>query len=459
MAAARFPENLEAPPGNSCRLSGFAGHCSQQMNDWQLVAAWAQGEEQAFEGLVRKYFPIVYSAAVRQLGDAHLAQNVAQSVFIIFARKAPKLSRDVALTGWFLRTTRFVVRDVLKQMNRRIRREQGASALAALEQTAVWEPDWAEAVPLADEALLSLSAGEQACVVARVVEERSFREIGQLLRIGEDAAQKRVSRGLEKMRRFLQRRGVKVGVVAIPAILGANLAAAAGPNVTGAVWTGVQAALQGKATGTMGLALAEQFFKAMALRQLIRLSSLVLGVLLAGAGTFLALNGSRGPPAFRVSDPRLEPLGRAWAIVVQRAAFLISFPQGRPPAGNPNRAAYDQATTFVLAETTRISTELDGVLQTGRDRERLAEFLTVELRETLGLDARQQAGVFAQLLARVSQGPTFKDGLRVLSTSKAAFGAALRQSLSTQQRQRFDQTYGADARGILAFPGLVLGSG
>jgi len=432
------------------------------MNDWQLVAAWTQGEEQAFEGLVRKYFPIVYSAAVRQLGDAHLSQDVAQSVFIIFARKAPKLSREVVLTGWFLRTTRFVVRDVLKQMNRRMQREQAAGTLAALEQTAGWEPDCAKAVPLADEALLALSAGEQACVVARVLEERSFREIGQLLRIGEDAAQKRVTRGLEKMRRFLQRRGVKVGVIAIPAILGANLASAAGPGLPGAAWTGIQAALQGHAAGTTGLALAEQFLKAVALRQLVRLSSLAaLGVLLLGGGAFLALNmnSGRGTPAFRVSDQRLDPLGRAWAAVVQRAAFLMGFPQGRPPAGNPNRAAYDQATTFVLTETTRVSTELNDVLQSGRDRELLSEFLTIELRETLGLDARQQADVFAQLHARVSQGPTFRDGLRALWSSKATFGLALRNSLSAAQRQRFDQTYGTNAIGVLAFPGLVLGSG
>ena len=294
----------------------------------------------------------------------------------------------------------------------------------------------------------------------RILEERSFREIGQLLRIGEDAAQKRVSRGLEKMRLFLQRRGAKVGLVAIPAILGANLATAAGPGLIGTAWTGVQAALHGKAAGTVGLALAEQFLKTVALQQLIRLSSLVaLAILLVGGGAFLALNSGRSPPAFRVSDPRVEALGRAWAVVVQRAAFIVSFPQGRPPAGNPNRAAYDQATAFVLAETTRISGELDRVLQPGRDRERLAEFLTIELRETLGLDARQQAGAFAQLFSQVSQGPTFKDGLQALWTSKAAFGAALRQSLSAQQRQRFDQTYGTDARGILAFTGLVLGSG
>ena len=432
------------------------------MNDWDLVAAWTQGEEQAFESLVRKYFQIVYSAAVRQLGDAHLAQDVAQSVFIIFALKAPKLSRDVVLTGWFLRTTRFVVRDALKQMNRRIQREQAASIQAALEQTRGWEPDWSNAVPLVDEALLALSAGEQACVTARVIEERSFREIGQLLRIGEDAAQKRVTRGLEKMRRFLQRRGVQVGVIAIPTILGANLASAAGPGVLATAWLGVQAAVQGKAAaaGTMGLALAKQFFKAMALRLLIRVSLLTaFGLLLFGGGTFWAIDRARRATTFRISDPRLDTLGRAWAVVVQRAAFLMSFPQGRPPAGNPNRAVYDQANRFVLSETTRISTELNAVLRTGSDRERLAEFLTIELRETLGLDARQQAAMFAQLRGRMAQGPTFKDGLQALWNSKATFGPALRNSLSATQRQRFDQTYGTNAIGVLAFPGLVLSSG
>jgi hypothetical protein len=157
-----------------------------------------------------------------------------------------------------------------------------------------------------------------------------------------------------------------------------------------------------------------------------------------------------------VSDPRLETLGRAWAVVVQRAAFVVSFPQGRPPAGNPNRAAYDQATAFVLAETTRISGELGRVLQSGRDRERLAEFLTVELRETLALDARQQAIAFAQLRARASQGANFKDGLQALSSSKAAFATSLRQGLSAEQRRRFEQTYRADGVGLLAYVGLQL---
>jgi hypothetical protein len=183
-----------------------------------------------------------------------------------------------------------------------------------------------------------------------------------------------------------------------------------------------------------------------------------VAIALLGGGGLVIWNQTRPTARFQVSDNRIDVLGRAWAVVVQRAAFLMGFPQGRPPAGNPNRAAYDQATTFVLSETTRISTELSDVLQRGRDREQLAEFLTVELRETLGLNPRQQTEVFAQLRARISQGATFKDGLRALWGSKWEFGTALRDRLPTEQRRRFNQTYGTNAIGVLAFPGLVLGS-
>ena len=133
------------------------------MNDWQLVAAYARGDEEAFASLVRKYFASVYSAALRQVNDPHLAEEVAQSVFILFSRKAARLSHDVLLIGWFLRAAHFVARDALKQIHRRLKREQQAAEWAAISQEA--DPSWAALAPYVDEALLALSRPEQESVM------------------------------------------------------------------------------------------------------------------------------------------------------------------------------------------------------------------------------------------------------------------------------------------------------
>src|SRR5438045_8684352 len=97
------------------------------MNDYQLLCAYVQGDEQAFTTLVEKYFRMVYTVAARRTGDSHLAEEIAQSVFLIFSRKAHGLSSKSSIPGWLLQTTQFVCRDAIKM---RIRRDQNERKLA-----------------------------------------------------------------------------------------------------------------------------------------------------------------------------------------------------------------------------------------------------------------------------------------------------------------------------------------
>src|SRR5215472_16647694 len=97
------------------------------MNDHQHLSTYVEGDEAAFEALVKKYFRMVYTVAARQTGDSHLAEDIAQSVFLILSRKARGLSTRTSVPGWLLRTTRFVCRDALKM---RYRREQNERNLA-----------------------------------------------------------------------------------------------------------------------------------------------------------------------------------------------------------------------------------------------------------------------------------------------------------------------------------------
>ena len=75
------------------------------MDDKQLLGASArEHSESAFGELVARHIDFVYSTALRVVnGGSHLAQDVAQTVFIDLARKAGSLPGDVGLAGWLHR--------------------------------------------------------------------------------------------------------------------------------------------------------------------------------------------------------------------------------------------------------------------------------------------------------------------------------------------------------------------
>src|SRR5471030_1800646 len=94
--------------------------------DHELLRRFAEADsEAAFAELVRRHVNLVYSAALRQVnGDAHLAQDVAQTVFTNLARKAAPLSRREVLTGWLYTSAHFAAAKIVRGENRRRDREE-----------------------------------------------------------------------------------------------------------------------------------------------------------------------------------------------------------------------------------------------------------------------------------------------------------------------------------------------
>jgi len=64
--------------------------------------------------------------------------------------------------------------------------------------------------------------------VLRFFQGRSWREVGGALALREDAAQKRVSRAVEKLRSYFARRGIGISATVIVSLITANAVQAMG---------------------------------------------------------------------------------------------------------------------------------------------------------------------------------------------------------------------------------------
>jgi RNA polymerase sigma factor (sigma-70 family) len=207
------------------------------MDDWQLLQACAKNRsEAAFAELVRLHLDWVYSVAIRHVGDPHLAEDVVQSVFVLLARKARGLGPGTLVGGWLFRTTRLVAGHARRAEQRRKIREATACTMSL--DTASPDTDeivWQQLAPHLDRAVAALSEADRSAILLRFYERMPLRQVGEKLGVSEEAAKKRVSRALEKLREFLDRRGVKLSGVALAAVLAEKTVQTASAALAGAV--------------------------------------------------------------------------------------------------------------------------------------------------------------------------------------------------------------------------------
>jgi RNA polymerase sigma factor (sigma-70 family) len=187
------------------------------------------GSESAFAELVQRYFPLVHSAAQRQVGgDSERAQDVAQSVFTELARKARTLTGRRCLAGWLYNTARFMALRESRSELRRAQRERAFLIMPNDSTESALDLAWKEIRPIIDEVMLELDERDRQAVILRFFQNHSLADISAMLQTTENAARMRVERALEKLRLRLSRRGIKSSA----AVLGAALTTCAVSSTT-----------------------------------------------------------------------------------------------------------------------------------------------------------------------------------------------------------------------------------
>lgn len=173
----------------------------------------ADGSEPAFAELVHRHLGRVYGVALRKVGgDTHLAQDVAQTVFVSLARKAGALAQRDVIGGWLYQATHLAAMEALRSRRRRETREQEAFIMNQSDEAPM---ERQELRRLLDETVHELGEADRDAVWLRFFEERPFAEIGERLHLSENAARMRVERALEKLSARLVKRGITSTAAAI----------------------------------------------------------------------------------------------------------------------------------------------------------------------------------------------------------------------------------------------------
>lgn len=244
--------------------------------------------EPPFAELVRRHLDLVYSVALRLVGGRQLAEEVAQSVFSDLARNAGRIAdhhqTPPALVAWLHQVARRTAIDVVRREVRRKMREQ-----AAMEMNAMNVPDanWMEIEPLLDEGVAALDDLDRAAVLLRYFENKSLRDVGLHLGVSEDAAQKRVSRAVERLREFLAQRGVTAGAGGLILVISSHAGQAAPAGLAAAITTTLTAAGAALTTTTITTQTTMNWITAKTI------SAVLAAAVVAGTGTYVIQQRAR----------------------------------------------------------------------------------------------------------------------------------------------------------------------
>lgn len=356
------------------------------VSDHDLLRAYADdGSQAAFAELVARHVNLVYSAARRQLGGgdyAHLVDDVTQAVFLILSNKARSraIADRVVLAGWLFNTTRHAAANARKiEARRRYHERKGGATMTRRPATPDESARWEDVAPLLDGALARLPRGDRDAVLLKFMEEKSHRTVGDTLGISEEAARKRVSRGLERLRALLGRGGVAAPAVAtLATMLAADAAHAAPPAVHAAC--ALAGSTSGAAAATTTAAVAKATVSTLSwLHAKAVAAALAAALILTGGVGYAAHRLQAQAPTSGAAAPRspavpVLPVAAPGPVKVDGDVApiegVVVGVDGRPLAGVEVYAATPQQPVNLYADRQRVAmpvvTRFDGTFSLDR---------------------------------------------------------------------------------------------
>ena len=187
-------------------------------DDQRLLAGLMSGEECAYEALIQRFQQPVYNLVGRLLKDPSEACDVVQEVFLKVFRKVGSFRGESSLRTWIYRIAVNEAHNYCRWYGRHRRQEVGLdgpeegrcyrNTLSCGERSPFDCTLDRENHALIEESLASLTPAFREAVVLRDVEDLSYEEIADVLRLPSGTVKSRILRGREALRKELERRMV-----------------------------------------------------------------------------------------------------------------------------------------------------------------------------------------------------------------------------------------------------------
>lgn len=181
-----------------------------------MVAITVSRDETAFAVLYERYVDLVYSASLRVLADAGLAEDTAQDVFVrLWRRPETFIAERGKFLSWLMSVTRNRAVDELRARGRRRKREGGSlgepdEASTPMFATEVEDPprsaELHEEQVLVRHALTCLPPDQQRALELAYFRGMTQQEIATVLHEPLGTVKTRIRLGMQKLRRALEPR-------------------------------------------------------------------------------------------------------------------------------------------------------------------------------------------------------------------------------------------------------------
>jgi RNA polymerase sigma-70 factor (ECF subfamily) len=185
-------------------------HKTSDAQDLWAVQATLNGDPAAFEGIVKRYTPLLYSLAYRLLGQGEEAEDSVQEILEKAYRALPRFSISKRFFPWLYTIALNHLRSLERRRKRRSRMKiSTAEPQRVLERIAsdhgnpVQNSELEEGERLAQEALGTLRVEQREVFVLRAIQGLTVQEVAEVLRIPQGTVKTHLHRARKQMMDFL----------------------------------------------------------------------------------------------------------------------------------------------------------------------------------------------------------------------------------------------------------------